>query len=94
MCLAACNRQIVTLNEYTKGWIGRNIEEKKRIDLQANAYDSWAKSIGWKGKEYELGNGNWVYVELDRKNCFIHWEVNQEGTIINYKLEGDGCRWQ
>ena len=89
-----CIRNIATLDEYTQNWIGRNIEELKEVDSKPAGYDSYAESIGWKGKTYELDNGHWVYVELDSKDCFIHWEVNPEGIIVGYKLEGDGCKRQ
>lgn len=66
-----------------------------KAEKYPNAYDSYAKSIGWeKGTTYKLENGNWVYVELDSKECFIHWEVNPAGIIIGYKLDGKGCQGQ
>jgi len=51
--------------------------------------ESYASRIGWKEKTYQLDNGNWVYVEPDSKNCFIHWEVNPLGIFVGYKLEGN-----
>lgn len=85
---AGCCSQIISIDEYTKQGIGRPIDEKKK---SGNNPGSYASRTGWKEKTYQLGNGNWVYVELDSKNCFIHWEVNSKGIIIGYKLEGD-CR--
>jgi len=61
------------------------IEETKKLILRLESY---ASRIGWKEKTYQLNNGNWVYVEPDSKNCFIHWEVNPQGIIVGYKLEG------
>lgn len=79
--LCGCVSQIMSLKEYTKAWIGQPIERK-------------AASIGWKETTYSLDNGNRVYVEPDRKDCFIHWEVNPQGIIVDSRAEGRGCRWQ
>lgn len=50
-----------------------------------------ASKIGWQEKTYTLDNGNWVYITPDRPDCFMHWEVNPEGIIIDYKTEGKRC---
>ena len=81
-----CLRQIPTIGEYTNYWVGKPVEEKKKQTLRSTTY---ASRIGWKEKTYKLDNGSWVYVEPDSKNCFIHWEVNPEGIIVSYKLEGN-----
>jgi hypothetical protein len=81
-----CLRQIPNIKEYTDHWIGRPIEDKKKPTLRKESY---ASRIGWKEKTYQLENGNWVYVEPDSKNCFIHWEVNPKGIIVGFKLEGN-----
>ena len=77
---------IASIDEYTKYSLGRNIEEKIKSGLDSHSY---ASRIGLKEKTYKLDNGNWVYVEADSKNCFIHWEVNPLGTIVGFKLEGN-----
>ena len=81
--LGGCS--IPSIGKYTQSWIGRSIEEKKKGVTGPGSYSS---RIGWEEKTYQLDNGNWVYVEADNKNCFIHWEVTQQGTIVGYKLEG------
>jgi len=81
-----CLRTIPTIKEYTDYWIGRPISEMKQLVLMPQSYGS---RIGWKEKTYQLENGNWVYVEPDSKNCLIHWEVNPQGFIVGYKLEGN-----
>ena len=78
LALCGCVSQIMSLREYTKAWVGQPIERK-------------AASIGWKETTYSLDNGNRVYVEPDRKDCFIHWEVNPEGIIVGSRTEGKGC---
>lgn len=83
--VVGCLTPIVSIEDYTKNWIGRPIEETKKLILRLESY---ASRIGWKEKTYQLNNGNWVYVEPDSKNCFIHWEVNPQGIIVGYKLEG------
>jgi len=82
----SCLSQIVSIEDYTKNWIGKPIERKKKSTLRPESY---ASRIGWKEKTYQLDNGNWVYVEPDSKNCFIHWEVNPQEIIFAYKLEGN-----
>ncbi len=70
---------IISIEEYTTYWKGRKIVEKKGFLSDPNQ-----KEI-----TYNLDNGNWVYVESDKPDCFIHWEVNPQGIIVGYKLEGD-----
>jgi len=84
--LYGCLHNIGTIEEYTKYWIGRPIEETKILVRDSHSY---ASRIGWQEETYKLDNGNWVYVEPDSPNCFIHWEVNPEGIIVGYKLEGN-----
>lgn len=88
LILGGCFRNIATLDEYTQHWIGRPIAEMKE---NVSRPESYASRIGWEETTYKLANGNWVYVEPDSKNCFIHWEVNTRGIIIGYRLEGNGC---
>lgn len=84
--LSGCLHNIGTIKEYTQSWIGRPIEETKKLVRDSHSY---ASRIHWKEKTYPLENGNWVYVEPDSPNCFIHWEVNPQGIIVGYKLEGN-----
>ena len=86
--LCGCVSQIVSLKEYRKGWLGRPIEEKKQIISRESSH---ASRMGRKETTYQLDNGNWVYVELDRKDCFIHWEVNPQGVIVGVKTVGKDC---
>ena len=79
---------IPSVSQHTKEGMGLPIS----VIIQSISHPgSYASSIGWKEKTYKLDNGNWVYVEPDRPGCFIHWEVNPEGIIVGYKLEGDRC---
>ncbi len=78
---------IPSMKDYRNAWLGLPIEELREADLRPNAWDSYALSIGWKETTYKLDNGNWVYVELDSKNCYIHWEVNPQGIIIGSRVE-------
>ena len=94
LLLCGCVSQILSLKEYTRGWIGHPIDELKEATSRPNVWDEYKAEIGWKETTYPLPNGNWVYVELDRKDCFIHWEVNPQGIIVGSRTEGKGCRWQ
>jgi hypothetical protein len=77
---------VPAIEKYAQSWIGHTIEEKKK---GVTGPGSYASRIGWEEKTYKIDNGNWVYVEADSKNCFIHWEVSPQGIIVGYKLEGD-----
>jgi hypothetical protein len=76
------------VNESAPKWIGRPIKDRQNMMFRSGDYPS---SIGWQEKTYTLNNGNWVYVEPVRPDCFIHWEVNPQGIIIGYKTEGKRC---
>ena len=82
---------VPSLRHYMKSGIGGSIEGLRRADSREGSYVS---RIGWKETTYNLPNGNWVWVEVDRKDCFIHWEVNPQGIIVGARTEGKGCRWQ
>ena len=77
-----------TLRSYRKSGLGRPISAKKALIERKGSH---ASSIGWKETTYNLPNGNWVYVEPDSPNCFIHWEVNPDGIIVGSHTEGKGC---
>lgn len=83
-----CLSQIASFEEGVKGTIGRPLSELKATLARPESYPS---RIGWQEKTYKLDNGNLVYVEPVRPDCFIHWEVNPEGIIIGYKTEGKRC---
>lgn len=83
-----CLSQIVSTDEYTNSMIGVHIEKLKEAIAMPGSYPS---RIGWQEKTYKLDNGNWIYIEPVRPDCFIHWEVNPEGIIIGYKTEGKRC---
>ncbi len=80
-----CLSQIMSTKERTKAWMGQPIDKLRTAVLRPESY---ASRIGWKEKTYKLDNGNWVYVEPDSPGCFIHWEVNPQGIIVGYRLEG------
>jgi hypothetical protein len=89
--LGGCSlSQIPSLKSYLKSGIGSPISVTREI---ASRPGSHASRIGWNETTYPLANGHWVYIEPDRKDCFIHWEVNPEGIIVGYKTEGKGCEY-
>ena len=92
--LSGCVSQVSSLRSYMKNAIGLSIDELKKAASRPNAYDWYKAQIGWKETTYNLPNGNWVWVEVDRKDCFIHWGVNPQGIIVGARTEGKGCRWQ
>lgn len=86
--LYGCLSQIDPLEEFVKAWVGRPLSELKEVISRPESYPS---RIGWKETTYKFDNGNLVYIEPVRPNCFIHWEVNPEGIIVGYKTEGKKC---
>jgi hypothetical protein len=86
--LAACSSQIPTIAEWAGSLVGRNVSLLRDM---AKPRESYSARIGWQEKTYALPNGNWVYVQPDRPNCEIHFEVNGEDTIVGYTPVGTGC---
>lgn len=78
---AGCLSQIAPSKTAAGRWISRPIQEIREVSERLGSY---ANRIKWKEKTQNLENGNWVYVEPDRQDCFVHWEVNREGIIIGY----------
>ncbi len=89
--LTACSSQIPTLRDWADSAIGQNVAVLRQL---AKPPESYSSQIGWQEKTYTLANGHWVYVEPDRKNCEIHFEVNGEDIIVGYTPVGSGCMHQ
>lgn len=79
-----------SLQGYRKSSIGMSIEQKRAMLERKGSY---ASQIGWSEQTFNLSNGHWVYVEPDSPECFIHWEVNPEGIIIDSQVKGQRCSW-
>lgn len=88
LLLGCLRSQIVSLEEYTAGWIGHPVNELRTIVLQPTSY---ASRTGWKETTYKLGDGYWIYVEPEKKGCIIHWKIDPNGIIVGYKTEGERC---
>jgi len=88
LLLSGCLSQIAPVNEAATSWIGHPITEREALVRDPNSY---ASRIGWREILRRLDNGNAVYIEPVRKECLIYWEVNPQGIIVSYKLEGDRC---
>ena len=90
--LAACSAsQIPPLKEYADSVVGRDISVVRELVRRPGSH---ASTVGWQEKTYTLPNGHWVYVEPDRANCEIHYEVNGEDIIVGYTPMGTGCQNQ
>ncbi len=90
--LGACSAsQIPTLKEYADSVVGRDISVVRDLVRRPGSH---ASTVGWQEKTYTLPNGHWVYVEPDRANCEIHYEVNGEDIIVGYTPMGTGCQNQ
>jgi len=89
--LVACSSQIPTLKDWADALVGKNVADLRALSATSGSYSS---RTGWQHKRYNLGNGNWVYVQPDRPNCEIHFEINSEDLIVGYTPIGKGCRYQ
>lgn len=76
------------LEIHTNEWVARPLSELKK---SMNKPDSYASKTGWKETTYPLANGNYVFVEPLNKDCSVHWEVSQRGTIVGFKT-ASGCK--
>lgn len=90
--LAACSAsQIPSLEHYASSVVGRNISVVRDLVRRPTSY---ASTVGWQERTYTLANGHWVYVEPDRQNCEIHYEVDGSDIIVGYTPMGTGCLHQ
>lgn len=90
--LGACSAsQIPTLKDYGDSAIGQNISVVREVVRRQSSY---ASTVGWQEKAYPLADGHWVYVEPDRPNCEIHYEVDAHDIIVGYTVLGTGCTYQ
>jgi hypothetical protein len=86
--LFGCASREIVIEDHKKEFIARPLAELK---AEVNRPDSYASKIGWKQTTYSLANGDYVYVEPVRQECFLHWVINPEGTIVGADIKGKGC---
>ena len=90
--LTGCSAsQVPPLEDYAGSVVGRNISVVRDLVRRPGSH---ATTLGWQEKTYTLPNGHWVYVEPDRANCEIHYEVDGEDIIAGYTAVGTGCAHQ
>jgi len=89
LALAACaTSQIPSIDTYANTFVGRNVAVLRDLVRRP---DERALTVGWQERTYNLANGHWVYVEQDRRNCEIHYEVDGEDIIVGWTAVGSGC---
>lgn len=84
--LAGCGGGIFAFDSYAKGWLGHPLQsylESKQLQLSTHSGDI--------KHPVRLDSGNWRYSITDKPDCVIHWEVDNEDTIVDYRFEGKGC---
>lgn len=91
LSLSGCMAQIPTLQDYGNSAIGLNISVIRDLVRRPG---SRASQQGWQEQTYPLPNGHWVYVEPDRPNCEIHYEVSSADIILGFTPVGTGCKYQ
>ena len=92
MQLGGCVSQILPVDEWANGAIGQPVQVL--IDLVKRPRDPKRDPTAgflWKPKAYTLPNGNSVYLIQERRDCFVHFEVNRKQIIVGYRLEGTTC---
>lgn len=81
-----------SVKNWAESGIGVHIDKLREVDAKsASDTRTYMHKVNWKETTYPLKNGNWVYVTPIRKGCFVHFEVNRDGIIVGYSLEGDRC---
>jgi len=85
LALSGCP-SIHSAHNWADGWIGAHIERLRTVP--PSDYEREAK---WKEKTYYLDNGNMVYIHFDKPGCLVHFEVDSNGLIVGYRLEGSRC---
>ena len=93
LLIAGCGSQVAPIREYKRSWVGYPVSELKAAEARPSVLDDYKQKIGWTETTYKLANGNWVWVELAWKDCFIHWEVDPNGMIVDSRTEGKSCKW-
>lgn len=78
---------VFAFDKYAKGWVGHPLQSY----LESNQYLRFDSEPGDIKHPVKLENGNWRYTVTDRKDCVIHWEVDSEDIIVDYRFEGDRC---
>lgn len=79
---------VPTLRSDIRHGIGLPIDKVKEAGAKPSILDGYKSEIEWKETTYQLDNGNWVWVEVAWKDCFIHWEVNPQGIVVGARTEG------
>lgn len=77
-----------SVKHWAERGIGRHVSVVEQLMAKS---DSYASKIMWKKNTYRIANGNLVLVEPVREDCFVHWEVDNNGIIYGYKTEGGNC---
>ena len=89
LVLAGCAAsQIPPIDTYANTFVGRNVAVLRDLVRRP---DERSRTVGFQERTYSLANGHWVYVEPDRRNCEIHYEVDGEDIIVGWTAVGSGC---
>lgn len=82
--LLGCSISMMPIKDYADIAVGDSIYKLMSIPRVYGDPKTWRK--------YVNSNGNCVFAEPVWRNCEIHWEVDNHGTIIGYKLVGSECK--
>jgi hypothetical protein len=85
---ASCASHKQTVRSYAEHSVGQPFAQYK---AELGKPTSYANRSGSKERRYVLPNGNWVHEAPMNLFCTIHWEMDKAGTIVGYRLEGEGC---
>ena len=80
--------QIPTATDWSNNQIGRPAET---LYVGASKPESYVSRNGLEITKYQDTSGNWVHVLPIRPDCESHFEADNNGIIIRYRLEGSRC---
>jgi len=86
--LTGCISQIPRVEDSANGAVGTSIN---LLLERAARPESWIYRSGQKVGRYRLENGHFAYTEPVREGCILHWEVDAEGIILGYRMQGNRC---
>lgn len=84
---AGCVSQVVPVHDYATAKIGAHVDEIKNMEKYGASYQDW----GWRNKMQTSSDGKLEYVTMASKSCWVYWELDDKGVIVNYRTEGN-CR--
>jgi hypothetical protein len=71
--------------------IDKRIETRKRSLENSSSYYK-IMNPEWKDQLRPLGGGFYDYVTWEGRNCIVHLKFDESRVIVDYMVEGGGCK--